>query len=104
VTVLVWGGAVLVVVVVGAVEAAAAVAAFAEPHAAKVSAAMPNAHARKAQRVVGALRRLATEAVVMSANVTHAIALGFAIAGAAGLGTASGRPAVWSIAAIDTRK
>jgi hypothetical protein len=39
----------------------------------------------------------------MNASVTHVIALGFGAAGAAGLVTASGRPAVGSIAAIDTR-
>src|SRR3954447_12480592 len=51
--------------------------------------------------MVGALRRLATDAVVMNASVSHVMWVGFATtAGVAG--TATGRPAGTSIEAIVT--
>jgi len=47
-----------------------------------------NTHANPYTAIVGALRRLATDAVVINANVTHVMNFGLAAAASRGLATA----------------
>ncbi|MFZ0040400.1 MAG: hypothetical protein WAK93_03775 [Solirubrobacteraceae bacterium] len=49
-----------------------------------------NTHASPYTAIVGALRRLATDAVVINANVTHEMNLGFVAAASRGLAISRG--------------
>src|SRR6185295_18767804 len=60
-----------------------------------------NTHVRPYTAIVGALRRLATEAVVMNAKVSHVMYVGFATTALAA-GFATGRSAGTSIDAMQS--